>query len=98
MRALTPATCARRNALDTSSRNEVLAREGIDTVAPNNTSYSVLCSRNEVLAREGIDTKWNSTIPGISATCRNEVLAREGIDTISFAAQDKYLEVVEMRY
>ena len=38
------------------SRNEVLAREGIDTfVRPAAASFCTSC-RNEVLAREGIDT------------------------------------------
>ena len=36
-------------------RNEVLAREGIDTVICI-TSHVKNISRNEVLAREGIDT------------------------------------------
>ena len=37
------------------SNNEVLAREGIDTVDLQNSTISFL-SNNEVLAREGIDT------------------------------------------
>ena len=40
------------------SRNEVLAREGIDTTTLNSNPHLVLC-RNEVLAREGIDTIGN---------------------------------------
>ena len=62
-------------------RNEVLAREGIDTDTVVNGDDVDFPCRNEVLAREGIDTycliasfTWNST-------GRNEVLAREGIDT-----------------
>ena len=38
-------------------RNEVLAREGIDTTTLNSNPHLVLC-RNEVLAREGIDTNF----------------------------------------
>ena len=38
-----------------SRNNEVLAREGIDTVDLQNSTISFL-SNNEVLAREGIDT------------------------------------------
>ena len=39
--------------------NEVLAREGIDTVKLPSASGSVISSSNEVLAREGIDTHDN---------------------------------------
>ena len=37
-------------------RNEVLAREGIDTLFLGNLCQAALEGRNEVLAREGIDT------------------------------------------
>ena len=39
-------------------RNEVLAREGIDTFSVGlNLSIGAFWGRNEVLAREGIDTR-----------------------------------------
>ena len=38
-------------------RNEVLAREGIDTHASRKPSSKFALCRNEVLAREGIDTE-----------------------------------------
>ena len=63
-----------------AGRNEVLAREGIDT----KLHYQHWCGknhrRNEVLAREGIDTLeiFHSSY---YIQSRNEVLAREGIDT-----------------
>ena len=64
-------------------RNEVLAREGIDTfllLILQRINPSVC--RNEVLAREGIDTYGkNCCINSQYSPCRNEVLAREGIDT-----------------
>ena len=64
-----------------NSNNEVLAREGIDTILLIPPSmYMELLSNNEVLAREGIDTG----VVGCAAVefCgNNEVLAREGIDT-----------------
>ena len=64
-------------------RNEVLAREGIDTYTESGYLPMVPDGRNEVLAREGIDT---AQILNASEKCsesRNEVLAREGIDTSS---------------
>ena len=82
MRALTPsARRATRNAL-ALRRNEVLAREGIDT-RPHRESWAVSRHRrNEVLAREGIDTFqlvlfFANNLPG-----SNEVLDREGINKI----------------
>ena len=38
------------------SRNEVLAREGIDTLTEKSSIVNSVSCRNEVLAREGIDT------------------------------------------
>ena len=37
-------------------RNEVSAREGIDTQCNHQPPLATLCRRNEVSAREGIDT------------------------------------------
>ena len=65
----------------TMSRNEVLAREGIDTVE-RRLYLEMPPGRNEVLAREGIDTFqlvlfFANNLPG-----SNEVLDREGINKI----------------
>ena len=43
------------DSLDPYSRNEVLAREGIDTYSNISTQVQIKFCRNEVLAREGID-------------------------------------------
>ena len=62
MRALT----RRKEVLDmtsTMSRNEVLAREGIDTVE-RRLYLEMPPGRNEVLAREGIDTTALATPAG----------------------------------
>ena len=67
-----------------SSRNEVLAREGIDTMLSMiQKDIAAIPGRNEVLAREGIDTWSYLQYYGAGSHCRNEVLAREGIDTCS---------------
>ena len=63
------------------SRNEVLAREGIDTDQRALLYLNGFRCRNEVLAREGIDTMVLAPSPLSDDTSRNEVLAREGIDT-----------------
>ena len=63
-------------------RNEVTAREGIDTAPGPDNSYTAFLSRNEVTAREGIDTLCCTTPPTSDyGYRRNEVTAREGIDT-----------------
>ena len=43
------------------SRNEVLAREGIDTISAFHGPAGRIRRRNEVLAREGIDTSIDSS-------------------------------------
>ena len=63
--------------------NEVLAREGIDTMKKEVVVEKKTEGSNEVLAREGIDT--NSGSPSDRPRCihsSNEVLAREGINKI----------------
>ena len=62
-------------------RNEVTAREGIDTEYGSHPLKSWTSSRNEVTAREGIDTAIVKYYSNISTQGRNEVTAREGIDT-----------------
>ena len=79
-------------------RNEVLAREGIDTPDICRKSSHALNRRNEVLAREGIDTTTLNSNPHL-VLCRNEVLAREGIDTIGNGiCNHRRNQCVEMRY
>ena len=64
-------------------RNELQAREGIDTQLISPFSFAVVLSRNELQAREGIDT-WQQLqfYRSILDVCRNELQAREGIVTI----------------
>ena len=57
MRALTRPSSRSSGARHSKRRNEVLAREGIDTMLFFHLLALLDCSRNEVLAREGIDTK-----------------------------------------
>ena len=66
---------------DTYRRNEVPAREGIDTAELLSQVPYQAQGRNEVPAREGIDTLLPNSL-GHLRICRNEVLAREGIDTV----------------
>ena len=88
MRALTPISSSVVKEV-LSSRNEVLAREGIDTTALGSTEIISLTGRNEVLAREGIDTKNDERSNSRRYQYRrNEVLAREGIDTNYFHVFD----------
>ena len=51
-----------------TSRNEVLAREGIDTFRVTVPQKIVTSCRNEVLAREGIDTDTHLRIHRITKT------------------------------
>ena len=55
MRALTP-NSHHQGCRRTSRNNEVLAREGIDTLVISSDTTEVNLCNNEVLAREGIDT------------------------------------------
>ena len=64
------------------SSNEVLAREGIDTMSNDTQFPPDGVSSNEVLAREGIDTFSAVFLSTRTSLGSNEVLAREGIDTI----------------
>ena len=65
-------------------RNEVLARESIDTKIWIIDIVVAFPSRNEVLARESIDTFHVCHIKASHFDSgRNEVLARESIDTFS---------------
>ena len=56
MRALTPKDEINNIVRIGVGRNEVTAREGIDTAMQLLLQSVALCSRNEVTAREGIDT------------------------------------------
>ena len=56
MRALTQSYSIHSVAATIIGRNEVTAREGIDTSTDATNFNSSTSSRNEVLAREGIDT------------------------------------------
>ena len=56
MRALTQDTNLYPSDSAIHGRNEVLAREGIDTFPHALPFHTLLTRRNEVLAREGIDT------------------------------------------
>ena len=56
MRALTQLSITLRSFTDLKSSNEVLAREGIDTLESCQSRYKLTHRSNEVLAREGIDT------------------------------------------
>ena len=58
MRALTPNLTIPVEWTLMERRNEVLAREGIDTLQNTSGCSLSILSRNEVLAREGIDTKF----------------------------------------
>ena len=69
------------DSLDPYSRNEVLAREGIDTYSNISTQVQIKFCRNEVLAREGLDILWLTDRCPQRTYGRNEVPAREGIDT-----------------
>ena len=60
-------------------RNEVTAREGIDTTPPQFLALQLSTGRNEVTAREGIDTTRSLYSLGLVGSRRNEVTAREGI-------------------
>ena len=56
------------------SNNEVLAREGIDTLVLTYTALPpCVFSNNEVLAREGIDTISTVSTLQLSPVSRNEV-------------------------
>ena len=79
-RALTPCVVIALVILNNGSRNEVSAREGIDTLLFLSIGITRL-RRNEVSAREGIDTIMKSKQNSTGPTGRNEVSAREGIDT-----------------
>ena len=67
----------------TRRRNEVTAREGIDTRNSDTFHRSNIYGRNEVTAREGIDTNTLSDTNFARMPRRNEVTAREGIDTLA---------------
>ncbi|SCJ79653.1 Uncharacterised protein [uncultured Lachnospira sp.] len=77
-------------------RNEVTAREGIDTYSPSPFRERLPC-RNEVTAREGIDTEIYECHKALLPGCRNEVTAREGIDTMLPSAFTSSMYSVEMR-
>ena len=99
MRALTQITTVFVDILAQPRNNEVLAREGIDTIAYQHTAFNSGICNNEVLAREGIDTIAYQHTPFNSGICNNEVLAREGIDTIDRPHMyGRNLTLVTMRY
>ena len=72
-------------------RNEVTAREGIDTPIQITTGKNAAVGRNEVTAREGIDTSPFDKVR-VTRTLgrRNEVTAREGIDTIYIFSRTRF--------
>ena len=81
MRALTPVSSLKASPIFASGNNEILAREGIDTLTVTIGDSNVPAwGNNEILAREGIDTERLLVKPS-SLRCNNEILAREGIDT-----------------
>ena len=81
-RALTRQHCVKRQVIHIWGRNELQAREGIDTIlAESHEGKHALC-RNELQAREGIDTYHHDRFRQILYPgSRNELQAREGIDT-----------------
>ena len=78
--------------------NEILAREGIDTLTVTIGDSNVPAwGNNEILAREGIDTERLLVKPS-SLRCNNEILAREGIDTNNRCNEVWFNIFVTMRY
>ena len=96
MRALTH-RCEWQTDPFVSGNNEVLAREGIDTIRIPSSLGKLIIGNNEVLAREGIDTKNCNALRAITPG-NNEVLAREGIDTILYRIWNIKCNFVTMRY
>ena len=81
MRALTHVNSVYSISTFSNCNNEILAREGIDTLTVTIGDSNVPAwGNNEILAREGIDTERLLVKPS-SLRCNNEILAREGIDT-----------------
>ena len=68
----------------TSCRNEISAREGIDTTTSMSLTLLKHLRRNEISAREGIDTILDQGPHSIHRRSRNEISAREGIDTNTY--------------
>ena len=99
-RALTLFTLSVKNLRQSFfSRNEVLAREGIDTVEASRLSITKTFFVEMRYQPERALTQQQTEGPVCSAdTCRNEVLAREGIDTISPLCVFYICIKVEMRY